>query len=163
VRAFRRWVFRPRVLIDVTDLDTSVTVLGTSVAAPVLFAPTSVHKLAHPEGEVATARAARAVDTLQVLSNGSSVSLEDIATIGPKRWYQVYWYTDEGLNRSQVERAAAAGYGAIVLTVDAPVIGWRETERRTIHHKPEGAWAVNLPRDTSTLRTDATLTWASIE
>jgi 4-hydroxymandelate oxidase len=161
--AFGRWVFRPRVLVDVTQLDTSTTVLGTPVASPILFAPTSVHKLAHPDGEVATARAAKALDTLQVLSNGASVSLEDVAAIGPKRWFQLYWYTDPGITREQFERAAAAGYSAMVLTVDAPVIGWREGERRTVHVKPEGAVAVNLPSDTTKLAFDTTVTWKSLD
>jgi 4-hydroxymandelate oxidase len=163
VQAFHRWVFRPRFMIDVTHLDTSTTVLGETVAAPVLFAPTSVHKLAHPHGEAATARAARALDTVQVLSTGSSTSFEDIAAIGPKRWFQLYWYTDRGLTRSLVERAAAAGFTALVLTVDAPVIGWRETERRTVHHKPAGADAVLLPEDLSGVVQAVDLTWESLE
>ncbi len=163
MRAFQRWVFRPRFMRDVTHLDTSTTVLGETVAAPILFAPTSVHKLAHPHGEAATAGAARALDIVQVLSTGSSTSLEDIAGIGPKRWFQLYWYTDRGLTRELVERAVAAGFTALVLTVDAPVIGWRETERRTAMVKPDDATAVLLPEDLSGVAQATDLTWESLE
>jgi 4-hydroxymandelate oxidase len=161
--AFGRWMFRPRVLVDVSSVDTGTTVLGTPVAMPVLFAPTSVHKLAHPEGEMATARAARALETLQVLSTGSSVLLEDVASVGHHRWFQLYWYTDRGLTRSLVERAAAAGFSAIVLTVDAAYPFWREEERRITLIRPSDAWAVNLPEDTATLEQESSLTWESLE
>ena len=109
IRAFRRWVFRPRVLVDVSIVDTATTVLGEPVSFPVLFAPTSVHKLAHPEGELATASAAKHLETVQVLSTGSSVTIEDIAAVGPRRWFQLYWYTDRDLTRSLIDRAALAG------------------------------------------------------
>ena len=163
IRAFRRWVFRPRVLVDVSHVDTSTTVLGIPVAVPVLFAPTSIHKLSHPEGEVATARAACALQTLQVLSTGSSATIEEIAEIGPQRWFQLYWYNDRGVTRELVQRAHAAGYTAIVLTVDAAIFGWREGEKRVTLVKPDDAWAVNLPKDISGLANDQTLTWRSLE
>ncbi len=163
LRAFRKWVFRPRVLVDVSDLDVSTTVLGERISFPVLFAPTSVHKLAHPEGELATARAAKHLETLQVLSTGASQTIEDIAAVGPARWFQLYWYTDRNLTRSLIDRSAAAGYTAIVLTVDAAIFGWREGEQRTTLIKPDGAWAVNLPEDTSGLVNDQSLTWRSLE
>jgi 4-hydroxymandelate oxidase len=163
VQAFRRWVFRPRVLVDVSQVSTATTVLGTPVSMPILFAPTSVHQLAHPDGELATARAAKALDTLQVLSTGSSVRLEEVAEVGHKRWFQLYWYTDRELTRSLVERAAAAGYGAIVLTVDASYPYWRENEARTTTVKPEGMIAANLPAEIWGLAYEATLTWKSLE
>jgi 4-hydroxymandelate oxidase len=163
IAAFRRWVFRPRVLVDVSDVDISTTVLGTPVSVPILFAPTSIHKLAHPEGELATARAAREIQTLQVLSTGASQTIEAIAEIGHQRWFQLYWYTDRGLTRNLIERAHAAGYGAIVVTVDAAIFGWREGEARVRLVKPDGAWAVNLPEDTSGLVNDQSLTWRSLE
>jgi 4-hydroxymandelate oxidase len=161
--AFKRWMFRPRVLVDVSAVDTATQVLGTPVAVPILFAPTSVHKLAHPDGELATARAAKALDTVQILSTGSSVLIEDIAAVGHRRWFQLYWYTDSGLTRSLVERAAAAGFGAIVVTVDAAYPYWREEEARTALVRPAEAWAVNLPPDTASLEYDATITWESLE
>ncbi|HVA88085.1 MAG TPA: alpha-hydroxy acid oxidase [Candidatus Saccharimonadales bacterium] len=160
--AFRRWVFRPRVLVDVSRVETATTVLGTPVSMPILFAPTSVHRLAHPDGELATARAARQLDTLQVLSTGSSISLEAVAQVGPKRWFQLYWYTDRELTRSLIERAAAAGYSAIVLTVDASYTYWRENEARTPVVKPEGVVAANLPADIWGLAYEPTLTWKSL-
>ena len=162
IAAYRRWMFRPRVLIDMSTVDTGTTVLGTPVAMPILFAPTSIHKLAHPDGEMATARAARALDTLQVLSTGSSVLLEDVAGVGHKRWFQLYWYTDRGLTQTLVERAAAAGFGAIVLTVDSAYRFWREEESRLTLVRPADAWAVNLPKDTSVLVQESGLTWESL-
>ena len=162
VAAFGRWMFRPRVLVDVSAVDPGTTVLGTPVAMPILFAPTSVHKLSHPDGELATARAARSLDTLQVLSTGSSVLFEDVAAIGHKRWFQLYWYTDRGLTQALVERAAAAGFGAIVLTVDAAYPYWREGEKRTTLVRPADAWAVNLPPNTDDLEYESTLTWESL-
>lgn len=161
--AFRRWMFRPRVLVDVSSIDLSTTVLGTPVSLPILFAPTSVHKLSHPDGELATARASLALDTVQVLSTGSSVLIEDVAAVGHNRWFQLYWYTDRGLTRSLVERAAAAGFGAIVLTVDAAAAFWREEEARITLVRPDDAWAVNLPQDTSGLVQESSLTWESLE
>jgi len=163
ILAFRRWVFRPRVLVDVTEVSTATTVLGTPVSMPILFAPTSVHQLAHPHGELATARAAKALDTLQVLSTGSSVRLEEVAEVGHKRWFQLYWYTDRELTRSLIERAAAAGYGAIVLTVDASYPYWRENEARTVVVKPEGMVAANLPADLSSLAYEPSVTWKSLD
>lgn len=162
IRAFRRWVFRPRVLVDVSNVDISTTVLGTPVSVPILFAPTSLHKLAHPDGELATARAARSVGTLQVLSTGASQSLEDVAAVGHPRWFQLYWWTDRGLTRSLIERAHAAGYSAIVLTVDSAIFGWREGEQRVTLVKPDGAWAVNLPEDVSTIVQEQTITWRDL-
>lgn len=163
IRAFERWVFRPRVLIDVSQVDISTTVLGTPVAVPILFAPTSIHKLAHPEGELATARAARTVETLQVLSTGASQTIEAVASVGHPRWFQLYWYTDRGLTRSLIERAHAAGYSAIVLTVDAAIFGWREGEKRVTLVKPDDAWAVNLPADVSTIVQEQSITWQDLD
>src|SRR5437868_7174247 len=120
VLAFHRWVFRPRVLVDVTEIDAGTTVLGTPVSLPILFAPTAMHRLAHPDGEVATARAAKSLDTVQVLSSGASTSLEDVAAAGPKRWFQLDWLADRGVTQGLLDRSVAAGFGAIVLTVDSP-------------------------------------------
>ena len=160
--AFQRWMFRPRVLVDVSTVDTSTSVLGTPIGLPIMFAPTSVHRLSHPDGELATARAAKRIDTVQVLSSGSSVGFEDIAAVGPKRWFQLYWFTDRGITRALVEGAAAAGFGAIALTVDAAAPFWREWEARTAVVLPEGATAALLPNDT-TLVYESTLTWQSLE
>ncbi len=163
IQAWRHWVLRPRAFIDVSDLDVSTTVLGTPVSVPILFAPTSMHKIAHPDGELATARAAKEIDTLQVLSTGASTRFEDVAAIGQKRWFQLYWFDDHGITRSLVERAHAAGFGAIVLTVDAPVEYWRENELRVPLVKPDGDDASRTCRRASTCAYDPTLTWKSLE
>jgi 4-hydroxymandelate oxidase len=129
--AFARWRLRPRILVDVAEIDLSTTLLGTPVAMPVGLAPTARQRLAHPEGERAVARAAAAAGVVQVVSTMSSDSLEAIATAAPgPRWFQLYVHKNRGVTRSLVERAAAAGYGAIVLTVDFPVPGRRERELR---------------------------------
>lgn len=112
---------RPRVLRDVAHVDTSVDLLGTRLATPVLVAPTALHGLAHPDGEQATARGVAAAGSLLVLSTRSSVRLEDVPA-GPW-WFQVYVLRDRGLTRALVQRAAAAGATALVLTGDTPYVG----------------------------------------
>ncbi len=129
--AFARWRLRPRVLVDVAEIDTATTLLGTRVAMPVGLAPTARQRLAHRDGERGVARAASAAGVLQVVSTMSSDSLETIAAAssGP-RWFQLYVHKDRGVTRALVERAAGSGYGAIVLTADFPVPGRRERELR---------------------------------
>jgi isopentenyl diphosphate isomerase/L-lactate dehydrogenase-like FMN-dependent dehydrogenase len=142
--AFRRWRFHKRVLVDVSSIDTSTTVLGTDIPFPVLVAPTAFHKLADPEGEVATARAVRAVGSLMVVSTLATASLEEVATTGVERWFQLYVQKDRGLTRELIDRAVAAGYTAIVLTVDTPFIGIRSTELRNRFQLPEGLSLANF-------------------
>jgi 4-hydroxymandelate oxidase len=129
--AFARWRLRPRVLVDVAEIDLATTMLGTPIGMPVGLAPTARQRLAHPDGECAVARAASVAGVLQVVSTMSSDSLEAVAAAaaGP-RWFQLYVHKDRGVTRSLVDRAVAAGYGAIVLTVDFPVPGRRERELR---------------------------------
>jgi 4-hydroxymandelate oxidase len=129
--AFEELFLRPRCLVDVTRIETTTTVLGTTVGLPVLIAPTGFQQLAHPEGELAIARAATASGTVMVLSTFSTVSLEDVAAAAPgPKWFQLYVHKDRGLTRDLVQRAAAAGYRALVLTVDVPMIGRRERDLR---------------------------------
>jgi lactate 2-monooxygenase len=125
--AFARRRIAPRMLRDVSDRDLSTTVLGTAMPAPLLLAPIGVQKVVHDEGELATARAAAAVGVPMIASTASHFSLEEIADAGGEapRWFQLYWPNDPGLARSLVERAEAAGYGAIVLTVDTFIPGWK--------------------------------------
>jgi 4-hydroxymandelate oxidase len=122
---------RPRMLVDVSCCDTATTVLGAPIDLPVMIAPTSVHRLAHPEGEVATARAARAAGSLMIASTLSSCSLEEIAAAaaGSPLWFQLYIYRDRALTGRLLERVERAGYRAIVLTVDAPYVANRERDR----------------------------------
>jgi lactate 2-monooxygenase len=126
--AFRRWRIVPRVLRqDLSVRDLSVEVLGTRMPAPVLLAPIGVQTLLHEEGELASARAAAAVGLPLITSTASATALEEIAEAndeGP-RWYQLYWPNDDELAASLVRRAEAAGYSAIVLTVDNYVPGWK--------------------------------------
>jgi len=162
VLAFQRWVFRPRVLVDVTEIDAGTTVLGTPVSVPILFAPTAMHRLAHPDAEVATARAAKSLDTVQVLSSGASTSLEDVAAAGPKRWFQLDWLADRDVTQRLLDRAVAAAFGAIVLTVDSPIVGWREGAAHHMTAWPAGAEAVNLPPGGSPFDWEP-MSWRSIE
>jgi 4-hydroxymandelate oxidase len=136
----------PHVLEDVSSVDTATTVLGTSVSLPVLAAPTAIQALAHPEGEAATARGVAAAGSLFVLSSLSTTSLEDVAAAAPEapRWMQVYVLRDRGRTAELVHRAAAAGYGALVLTVDAPVPGLRRRELRGDVHLPHDLDLPNL-------------------
>ncbi len=125
--AFRRYRIVPRMLRDVASRDLSTEILGTAMPAPLMLAPIGVQKVLHPDGELATARAAAALGLPLIASTASHFSLEEIAAAGggAPRWFQLYWANDPGLVRSFVGRAEAAGYGAIVVTVDTFVPGWK--------------------------------------
>jgi len=125
--AFRRRRIVPRMLRDVSSRDLATTVLGTAMPAPLMLAPIGVQKVVHDEGEPASARAAAALGVPMIASTASHFSLEQIAEAGGEapRWFQLYWPNDPELARSMVERAERAGYGAIVLTVDTFIPGWK--------------------------------------
>ena len=126
--AFCRHRIVPRMLRDVSQRDLSIELLGTVMPAPLLLAPIGVQRVLHEEGELATARAAAAVGTPMIASTASHFPLEEIAEAGgpeAPRWFQLYWANDPGLVRSFVERAERAGYGAIVVTVDTFIPGWK--------------------------------------
>jgi len=129
--AFERVGFAPRYLVDVSQRDTSTTVLGTPVAMPMLLAPAGLARLVHPAGELAAARAAGAAGTIFCVSTASSCTLEEIAeaATGPL-WFQLYLWRDDNVVRRLVDRARAAGYRALVLTIDVPVVGNRERDAR---------------------------------
>ncbi len=129
--AFQRIQLRPRVLIDVSNVDLSTTVLGQPVDFPVLLAPVALQRLAHPDGELAVARAAKAAAIIQVLSTMSSCTIEEVAAAadGPK-WFQLYCYRDKEVTKRLVQRAGASGYRALCLTVDVPRLGNRERDLR---------------------------------
>jgi 4-hydroxymandelate oxidase len=126
------------VLVDVSRVDASTTLLGSPSSFPLAIAPMAVHGLAHPDGEVATARAAASAGVPFTLSTMSSCSIEDVAAAAPDstRWFQLYVQGDRGLTRSLVERTAATGYGAILLTVDLPLLGYRERDLRSGFEMP---------------------------
>jgi isopentenyl diphosphate isomerase/L-lactate dehydrogenase-like FMN-dependent dehydrogenase len=125
--AFAGWRLRPRVLAEVRAVSTGTTVLGTDVSLPVLVAPVALQRLAHEDGEAATARAAAAAGTVMCVSTLATTSPADVAAAAPgaARWFQLYWYRDDATTQS-LEQALDGGYTALVLTVDAPVPGKRE-------------------------------------
>ncbi|WP_329493053.1 alpha-hydroxy acid oxidase [Kitasatospora herbaricolor] len=144
-RAFARVTLRPRVLVDVAACDTGTELLGARLATPVGVAPTAYHRLLHPDGEVATALGAGAAGALYVVSVFASRTLEEIAAeaTGPL-WLQLYWLRRREILAGLVERAAAAGYRALVLTLDAPQLGRRHRDARNGFAIPSGISAVNL-------------------
>jgi 4-hydroxymandelate oxidase len=173
-RAFERWVLRPRVLVDVSDVDLRTTVLGQEVAFPILLAPTALQRMAHRYGELATARAAASIGALMVLSTVSTASLEEVAASGASLWFQLYVLKDRDLTAELVKRAHEAGYGALVLTVDAPILGRRFRDDRNRFSLPPGIAMANLegmglPESESSRlfaffveRHDASLTWDDV-
>ena len=143
--AFDRIRLLYRVLVDVGQRDAATSVLGSRVSMPVLLAPTAFHRLAHPEGELATVRAAGRAGTIMILSSLSNTDVEDVcaAATGPV-WFQLYVYRDRAATEGLVQRAEAAGCSAIVLTVDAPLLGCRERDVRNRFHLPEGLSVKNM-------------------
>jgi lactate 2-monooxygenase len=127
LEAFERVQIVPRMLRDVSVRDLSTSVLGIAMPAPLLLAPVGVQSIVHPEGELAVARAAAAQGVPFILSTAASHTIEDVAAAAPEasRWYQLYWPKERELAASFVARAGAAGYGAIVLTLDTWMLGWR--------------------------------------
>jgi 4-hydroxymandelate oxidase len=143
--AFKRICLKYRVLVDVSKRDLSVEIFGQKISMPVMIAPTAFHKLAHPEGEVAVARAANAADTIMILSTLSNSDIEDVvnASIKPV-WFQLYVYKDRKVTEELIKRAEEAGCKALVLTVDAPILGSRERDLRNKFNLPEGLSVKNL-------------------
>jgi L-lactate dehydrogenase (cytochrome) len=135
VEAFERRRLRPRMLAGNTVRDLSVDVLGTRSPSPFFLAPVGVLTIAHPEGEVAAARAAAATGTPYVLSSAASSSIEQIAEAmgDATRWFQLYWVNDRDIAVSFVARAQAARYSAIVVTLDTSVLGWRPRDLRNAY------------------------------
>jgi len=127
VAAFEQWRIVPRMLRDHATRDLSTEVLGTPMAAPVLLGPVGVQTLAHPEGELATARAAAALGLTYVHSTQAGHSIEQAAEANGdgERWFQLYWPTNHELCESFLSRAQASGYSTLVLTLDTTLLGWR--------------------------------------
>ncbi len=144
--AWNRLRLLPRVLIDVSRVDLSTSAFGVPLAHPVVVAPTAAHYLAHPEAEVGTARGAAAADALMTLSTISSRPLEEVAAAAAEapRWFQLYAPADRDATRALVLRAADAGYSAVAVTVDLPLPGNRERDRRNYFEVQLG---VHLPAD----------------
>ncbi len=144
VDAFARRRLRPRVLVDVSKVTAATTVLGAEVSMPVLVAPTALHRMAHPDGEPAMARAAAAAGTIYCLSTLATSRPAEVAAEAPPapRWFQVYCFRDRAVTEALVDEAVEHGFGALVLTVDAPRAGRRERDLRTGFAVPE---AVDMP------------------
>jgi len=171
--AFARWELRPRVLVDVGEVSTATTVLGAEVSLPLLVAPTAFQRLAHPEGELGTARAAAAAGTIMCLSTLASVSPAELAEVAPgaTKWFQLYWSQDRGFTGELLSAVAEAGFEALVLTVDLPAAGRRERDLREAFVLPSDLPVPNLPVDLArkdfhaalSRIVDARLTWRDLE
>jgi isopentenyl diphosphate isomerase/L-lactate dehydrogenase-like FMN-dependent dehydrogenase len=133
VEAFARVRLRPRVLVDVSDVTTATTVLGSEISMPLLVAPVAFQRLVDPDGEVAMARAAAAAGTIMCLSTIASSRPREVAGGAPAapRWFQLYCLSDRGVTRALIDEAVESGFDAIALTVDAPRAGRRERDFRT--------------------------------
>lgn len=144
--AFDRYKLRPRMLVDVSQRDLSTQILGQSLQLPILIAPMAFQCLAHPEGEIATAKAAATLGSVMVLSTLATKSMEEVANVRNQtpQWFQLYVHRDRALTRALVERAYAAGFQALCLTVDAPVLGKREKDIHNQFVLPPGMELANL-------------------
>lgn len=174
--AFDELLLKPRVLRDVSRLDTRTEILGTELAYPILLAPIAYHRMVHPDGELATARGAGAAGATMVISSLATTAAEDIAKVatGPL-WYQLYVQRDRPFTRDMVQRAEAAGCKALCITVDTPVLGTRNREMRDGFGLPAGLERANLKGCKSATAAhfdesgvysevlDATLTWEGID
>ncbi|VYS63130.1 unnamed protein product [Arabidopsis thaliana] len=143
--AFSRILFRPRILIDVSKIDVTTTVLGFNISMPIMIAPTAMQKMAHPDGELATARATSAAGTIMTLSSWATCSVEEVASTGPGiRFFQLYVYKDRNVVIQLVKRAEEAGFKAIALTVDTPRLGRRESDIKNRFALPRGLTLKNF-------------------
>jgi 4-hydroxymandelate oxidase len=142
--AFARRRIVPRVLTDVSTVDTSVEVLGRRWEWPIWICPTALHRLAHPDGELATARAAASRGITMALSTSASTDLAEVAAVGGPRWFQVYLLADPGARRALIERAIEEGYEALILTADLQRLGRRERDVRVGFTLPEGVAVPNV-------------------
>jgi 4-hydroxymandelate oxidase len=174
-RAWADLRLRPRVLVDVSDCTAATTVLGQPVAFPLLTAPCAFNQLAHPDGELAVARATAAAGVIQTLRTMASYSIEEVAAASAGTcWFQLYCHRDRGITQALVERAEAAGFVALCLTVDLPVPGNRERDLRNHFQVPASIPVANLtqylPADAGAMalhhyaseQFDASLTWDAL-
>jgi 4-hydroxymandelate oxidase len=155
-RAFERWVIRPRLLTGSYPPDPSTELFGSAIDFPVLIAPWAYQRLAHPDGELATVRAAARAGTIMVVSSTAQAYLEDVAagSDAPK-WWQLYIFTDREVTADMLKRVHASGFAAICFTVDLPVVGLRHRDTRNAFEMPVG-----LPQDD--LVFEPNITWDDI-
>ncbi|XP_048338757.1 2-Hydroxyacid oxidase 2 [Sphaerodactylus townsendi] len=144
--AFKRIRLRPRMLRDVSVVDTKTTILGTEISFPVGIAPTGLHKLACPDGEKSTAKAAEAMNTCYIASTYATCSVEEIVAAAPAsfRWFQLYIHRKRSASEQLVRRAEASGFQALVLTVDVPYTGKRRDDIRNQFQLPQHMSIKNL-------------------
>jgi lactate 2-monooxygenase len=128
--AFDRWRIVPRMLRQASVRDLSTTVFGTKLASPVLLAPVGVQSIVHPDGELATARAAAALDVPMILSTASSTGMQEVAEANGagQRWFQLYWPHEDEVTVSLLDRAKRAGYSTLVVTLDTWTLAWRPND-----------------------------------
>ena len=168
VEAYRRWILRPRMLVDVETCTTATTVLGQEISMPLLVAPVAFQRIAHPDGEVGMARAALGADTIMCLSTLATSTPAEVAATGAKRWFQLYVLRDEGITRELIAQARDCGFGALVLTIDAPVRGNRERDLRSAFAVPEDITVAAFgrggltPKETFEMISPS-LTWRDLE
>jgi 4-hydroxymandelate oxidase len=161
VAAYGRWRFRPRMLVDVSEVSTATTLLGTPVASPLGVAPFAMQRLIDPEGEVATARAAGAAGVLMCVSTLTTSTHAEIAKAGDgPRWLQLYVLNDRARTIAHITEAREAGYSAVVLTVDLPYVGRRERDLRLGFQNPPPN--LHLPY-ANLFENSPALTWRDLE
>ena len=168
--AFARQAIVPRVMRDVSTIDMGVELFGRSWPSPIWIAPTALQRMAHPDGELAAARAAAARGITMSVSTSASTDLADVAAVGGPRWFQVYLLADPGARRALVERAVEHGYEALLLTVDLARIGRRERDLRIGFRIPVGVDIPNVaiaagvsPEDVASVAFTDRLTWSDLE
>ena len=168
VAAYKHWLLRPRVLVDVSETSTATTVLGREVAMPILVAPVAFQRVLHPEGEVAMGRAVAGAGTVMCVSTLATSTWEEIGETGVPRWFQLYVPRDPKIAAEVAAGAAEAGFSALVLTVDTPVLGRRERDHRTgfsIEHLLGLEWmrAAELTPHSAFDSMSAAVTWRDVE
>jgi 4-hydroxymandelate oxidase len=147
ITAWRALRLCPRVLRDIENIDLKTTLLGNPVATPIMVAPTGRHKLFNPDGERATARGAAAAGAAYVLASNANVTVEDVAAergTAPQ-WFQLYYWPNRAEVETLIDRLHAAGFTALVLTVDAPVAGWSPRAARLQHDPSPDIRNINMP------------------
>jgi 4-hydroxymandelate oxidase len=145
-QAFAEISIWPRMLVDISKRDMSLSLAGQEIDMPIVIAPTAFQALAHSQGELATAAAAKKLNTIMTLSTLSNHDIEEVAKAGNHLWYQLYVYKDRAITKDLVARAEANNYKALVVTVDSPVLGRRERDIRNHFTLPPGLRAANLEK-----------------
>lgn len=144
--AFDRWRVIPRVGNDIEGRDTAVEILGRRWPIPVMVAPMALHRMADPDGEIAVARACKARGLTFSLSTVGTATIEEVGAVGGSAWFQLYLLRDQGRSLELLQRTEAAGFEAVILTMDAPVLGRRERDIRAGFKLPEGVTYANIRR-----------------